>query len=78
MSDYRTWGATRNCAGCRYWSEMIAKAEGLQVVAMCLAPSGPNRARYVGPRTTCDAWAAGDLGAIDEPGQDPNVYKEAS
>ena len=26
--DYRTWGATRTCKGCRYWSEMVAQSIG--------------------------------------------------
>ena len=40
MSD-RTYGETRNCAGCRFWSEMLAQAiGGGPVTAMCLAEAG--------------------------------------
>lgn len=75
MTD-RTYGTTRDCAGCRFWSEMIAAWHGDgPVQALCLAPAGaPLRGQYVTGRRTCSAWASGELGAIDEPGQDPDAY----
>ena len=75
MSDHRTYGETRNCKGCRYWSEMIAQAlGGGPVEAMCLSREGPERGKYTSAARTCVAWASGHLGAIDEPGQDPQAY----
>ena len=78
MADHRTYGETRNCKGCRYWSEMIAHApaHGGPVEAMCLNPTSPARGKYMAGSRTCADWASGHLGAVDEPGQDPNAYKE--
>lgn len=71
----RTFGKTRNCFGCRYWSEMIAFAQGGPVKALCLGPDGQApRGEYRAGTETCQAWASGHLGAIDEPGQDPRAY----
>jgi hypothetical protein len=77
MSDHRTYGETRDCKGCRYWSEMIAGNAhngGGAIEAMCLSPSSGARGRYMSARGTCAQWASGHLGAIDEPGQDPSAY----
>lgn len=68
----RNYGEKRNCAGCRYWSEMLAEARDGHVAAMCLAPEMPRvyrRGSY-----HCDWWRSGHLGAIDEPGADPEAY----
>lgn len=76
MSDHRTYGETRNCKGCRYWSEMLAQCVGGgPVQAVCLCPTSPARGQYMSPSRTCAEWASGHLGAVDEPGQDPNAYK---
>jgi hypothetical protein len=81
MSDHQTYGETRNCKGCRYWSEMIAKCEGGgPVQAMCLAPVAPgsaHRGHYTPAWVKCESWSSGHLGAIDEPGDDPNKYEIA-
>lgn len=67
--DHRTYGATRNCKGCKYWSEMIAKCEGGgSVQALCLASASPNASKYTVASTTCDAFEPGYDGAIDQPG----------
>lgn len=64
----RTYGETKNCAGCRYWSEMIAMAHGGgPTKAMCLADSGPRSGQYTTGGVTCSSWASGHLGAIDDP-----------
>jgi hypothetical protein len=74
--NHRTYGETPDCAGCRYWSEMIAMAHGGPVKAMCIAPAGsPKRIGYTNGRDTCSAWASGYDGAIDEPGSDPGRYE---
>ena len=68
MSD-RTYGATKNCAGCKYWSEMLAQSiGGAPVEAVCLSPNGPNHGQFVPARVTCAAWESGEDGAVDEPG----------
>ena len=70
----RTYGETRNCAGCRFWSEMIAQSiGGGPVEAMCLSETGQLSGRYTSGRQTCEAWRSGHLGAVDDP---PNYGEE--
>ena len=64
----RTYGETHNCAGCRFWSEMIARAVGGgPVEAMCLVDGGPFSGKYVTERQRCNQWKSGHLGAVDDP-----------
>ncbi len=73
MSE-RSYGSTRNCAGCRFWSEMLAKADGGgPVKAMCLADGGPLSGKYVSARQSCNSWKSGHHGAVDDP---PNFGEE--
>jgi hypothetical protein len=73
--SHRTNGETRNCKGCRYWSEMIAQSlGGGPVQAMCLSATSTYRGQYMSCARMCTEWASGHLGAIDEPGQDPAAY----
>lgn len=76
--DHRTYGETRNCKGCRYWSEMLAQAGGScdGVEAMCMNPDSPKRNRYTPGHDSCSAWASGHMGAVDEPGDDPSRYEQ--
>lgn len=76
--DYRSWGETRDCKGCRYWSEMLAQSlGGGPVQAMCIS-GGKLTGKYTTGRMTCDAWQEGSLGAVDQPGGDPyTVAREA-
>ena len=70
--DYRSWGGTRTCKGCRFWSEMVAKSTGGgPVQAMCLNPVSPMRNEYMSPNRTCPEWKNGGLGAVDQPGGNP-------
>jgi len=70
----RTYGTTINCAGCRFWSEMIARAHGSGgVEALCMADGGPRSGQYTTPRATCGSWRSGHNGAVDEP---PNYGEE--
>lgn len=70
----RTYGETKNCAGCRFWSEMLAQSVGgAGVQAYCLATGGPMSGKYTSGRATCTAWKSGHLGAIDDP---PNYGEE--
>lgn len=72
----RTNGSTIDCRGCRYWSEMIARCRGAgPVQAMCLSPDRlAKRGEYTYGNQTCEVWASGHLGAVDEPGDDPDRY----
>lgn len=64
----RTMGETRDCRGCRFWSEMIAQSiGGGPVQALCLSEGGPFKGKYTSGRQTCDAWKSGHLGAVDDP-----------
>lgn len=70
----RTLGKTRDCNGCRFWSEMIAQAVGGRPVeAMCLSPDGPLKSTYTAGRQTCAGWKSGHHGAVDDP---PNYGEE--
>lgn len=76
--SHRTYGETRDCKGCRYWSEMIAGCHGDgPVKALCLAPvPAPFRLQHMPGYSKCEAWASGHLGAVDEPGQSPTAYED--
>lgn len=39
--DHRTYGKTRNCKGCRYWSEMLAQCHGGGVGVSATKPALP-------------------------------------
>jgi len=76
--NHRTYGETRNCKGCRYWSEMIAQAiGGGPVEAMCLNQDAPSKGKMrPGWFHECTAWEEGSLGAVDDPGGNP--YEEVA
>jgi len=77
VTTHRTAGKTRDCRGCRYWSEMIAMSgpeTGGVLKALCLSQHGPRKSTYVSSRTTCVAWASGHMGAVDEPGATGTEY----
>lgn len=65
----RTFGQTRDCRGCRFWSEMIARAGGniIGVEALCLRADGPKGGQYTVGRNSCEAWESGHHGAVDDP-----------
>ena len=66
---------TRDCGGCRYWSEMIAQAiGGREVEAMCLSQDGPCAGKYTVATQVCSAYARNSAGAVDEP---PNYGEES-
>jgi hypothetical protein len=66
--DHRNYSSAKTCQSCRYWSEMIAKAEGGKPVeAYCLNRASPKHQTFVAGNQTCDGWADGYLGAIDCP-----------
>lgn len=51
---------------------------GGQIEAMCLNAASAAHGKYMAGSRTCAQWASGHLGAIDEPGQDPDAYKKDS
>ena len=62
------WIGERNCAGCRYWSEMIAQSiGGRDVEAMCLNSEGPCSGKYMVGSQTCAKFARNTHGAVDDP-----------
>lgn len=73
----RTYGETKNCAGCRYWSETLAQSNRDGVIeAYCLDQQSPNRNKYTEGRQSCCDFAAGFIGAVDSPGFDGTEYQE--
>ena len=73
------WGGERNCDGCRYWSDMVARAgSGTtnprgDVEAMCLS-AGSRKGQYTTSEETCEAFARDNAGKVDSP---PNYGEEA-
>lgn len=78
MIDHRAYGQTRDCKGCRYWSEMIARAECGDVEALCLSQDSPMQGEFTRGNVSCLEWASGNDGAIDEPGADPQRYESTA
>lgn len=75
--DYRTWGQSRTCNGCRFWSEMLAQANGGIVKAACLMSQSPRSGKFVSGNNSCEHWQEGSLGAVDQPGGDPYAIEDA-
>jgi len=75
----RTLGE-HTCGGCRYWSEMIARAgSGTdnprgETEALCLSASGPKASKYTVADFTCSSFAKNSHGAVDDP---PNYGEES-
>ena len=68
LTIFRTNGRTRDCKGCRFWSELYARQEGKGPLrAMCLNRNSPYTYLYTSKDQSCDAWADGEWGAIDDP-----------
>ena len=74
--SHRTYGETRDCKGCRYWSEMVAQSIGNSIGALCLAHGGEYSGKYTFSGMVCTKYASGEYGAIDEPGQDMDAYAQ--
>lgn len=68
---------TGTCSDCRYWSDMVAKkSEGaFSLEALCLSGSAEERGEYTRQTHRCAHWAINDMGAVDEPGLDPQRYR---
>ena len=70
--QHRTYGKTRDCKGCRWWSEMLDKIDAGQVKAMCINSKSCKSMDYTGGSETCDEWENGKFGAVDDPSIDPD------
>lgn len=66
----------RKCSSCRYWSAiaMEPSAHGLRLRAACLSLDSPHAMQFMPFDAACRDWAHDSLGAIDEPGRDPERY----
>jgi len=65
----------QTCQTCRYWSDQQARVHdhhGLQ--AVCLS-RGIWAGLWTRPNSTCEDWASGHLGAVDEPDQPADRYE---
>jgi hypothetical protein len=62
------------CRDCQFWSEMIARAVGGPVEAMCLAPATPRYGKYTRGGEGCSSFLAGrdEFLAIDDPAREGN------
>ena len=60
------------CKSCKYWSELIAKAQGDFVRALCLG-EGSFKGQYMSEFDGCRAWKENLYGAVDLP---PNYGEE--
>ena len=67
------WSGERNCDGCRYWSDMIARAGGAttnprgDTEALCLSKDGPHAKQYTTADQTCASFARDTYGKVDSP-----------
>ena len=69
----RSYGESKDCSGCRYWSEMIAKFDGGPgIEAVCLNSRSTKNGRFTFEHDSCPAWRSGHHGAVDTP---PNYGK---
>lgn len=76
--NHRSYGDTKDCKGCRYWSEMLARYDNGYMQACCLKPRDKMKIEYTPGSYSCETWASGELGAIDEPGSDSGRYGGAN
>lgn len=55
------------CSTCRFWSEMVARANSAAgVEALCLT-IGSRGGRYTLGSDSCEAWRSAKHGAVDDP-----------
>lgn len=65
------------CQDCRYWSEMLAKADDGPVMAVCLCQQSKNKRQYTSGRNGCERGKESVFGAIDQPSHDPEGIRRA-
>jgi hypothetical protein len=70
-------GATLDCKGCRFWSELIARADRSgQIEAICLSRTGQKAGEHTTGGSFCEGWKSGHLGSIDDPDLDRLRYAD--
>ncbi len=62
-----------NCSDCRFWSELVARAEGTSIQALCLCEDSPHYTKYTLDKHGCDLGLPALWGSIDAPGNE-NAY----
>ena len=71
----RTYGKTRDCKGCRFWSEQNARVEGNKpLMALCLNRDSKYAYLFRAGNDWCHEWADGAGGAIDDPNSEYAVF----
>lgn len=64
----RTFGRTKDCRGCRYWSELNWRQRGSRAPeAQCLNRNSRKAYLFTKGRDWCDDWVEGEYGAVDDP-----------
>ncbi len=68
---------SKNCGGCRFWSEMCAQSLGCgPIEALCLSDNSPSCGKFVTETHKCDAWKDSLGYAIDAPGIESDYHKQ--
>ncbi len=71
--EHRSYGETKNCKGCRFWSDMLAQSEAGTVTAMCINSDSPESGKYMAGWSKCTEWKSGHYGSIDSPGESEEI-----
>ena len=74
--NHRSYGESKDCKGCRFWSEMMAGTDANTgaLRAVCLSMSSVQAGKWTIGSNSCAEYASGHDGAIDEPGSNPMRY----
>ncbi len=69
IERYRSYGKTRDCRGCRFWSEQKAIKDGDRFgwKCLCLNRDSPRAYLYTRGKDYCPKWEDGEFGAVDDP-----------
>jgi hypothetical protein len=66
----------RNCAGCKFWSAMIAEWGDRPLQRVCLATGGMYSGQYTTGRTSCEQWQFDKNGPVDHPSRGDVFFEE--
>jgi hypothetical protein len=76
---HKTDNETRNCEGCKFWSEMVAESiGGGPLEALCLNQDGKYSGEFTPGYVSCDKWESGEFGAVDDPERWSGTESEGS
>jgi len=75
MMNHRSYGETKDCKGCRYWSERLAQSQGSSVTAVCISSGSVEKGKYKFGSDKCDSYKSGHYGAIDSPGESEEIIQ---